>query len=102
MEFTTVQIIASMSYPLSFVSLLLGTISWHFHNKEVVLDTLKLSEKLKVVPFFLVIIVQKAGIFFVHLTDNVNKGFGRDFKLYHFSEPVRQFFPQVSLVLWSK
>ena len=74
MEFTTVQIIASMSYPLSFVSLLLGTISWHFHNKEVVLDTLKWSQKLKVVPFFLVIIVQKAGIFFVHLTDNVNKG----------------------------
>ena len=74
MEFTTVQIIASMSYPLSFVSLLLGTISWHFHNKEVVLDTLKLCQKLKVVPFFLVMIVQKAGIFFVQLPDNVNKG----------------------------
>ena len=59
MKFSMVQIIGSLSYPSSFISLLLGTISWHFHVREVILDNLSLTHKLKVVPFFFSITVTK-------------------------------------------
>ena len=62
MKFSNIQIIGSLSYPISFISLLLGTISWHFHVREVVLDNLTWKQKFKVVPFFFLIVVKKVWI----------------------------------------
>lgn len=62
MKFSNIQIIGSLSYPISFISLLLGTISWHFHVREAVLDNLTWKQKIKVVPFFFLIMVKKVWI----------------------------------------
>ena len=62
MKFSNIQIIGSLSYPISFMSLLLGTLSWHFHVREVVLDNLTWKQKIKVVPFFFLIVVKKVWI----------------------------------------
>ena len=51
-----------MSFPISFITLALGTISWHFHVREVVLDNLGIMDKVKVAPFFLSIIVSKVFV----------------------------------------
>ena len=70
MKFSTLQIIGSLSLPISFLSLLLGTISWHFHVREVVLDNLSLKQKISIAPFFLSIIVTKVWVL-AHLLNTV-------------------------------
>ena len=60
--FTLIQLLGILSYPMSIVSLLLGSISWHYHHKENILDSLTLLEKIKVSPFFVFIIVTKVWV----------------------------------------
>ena len=60
--FTIQQMLGFMSYPISFITLALGTVSWHFHVREVVLDNLGIMDKVKVAPFFLSIIVSKVFV----------------------------------------
>ena len=62
MEYTPLQLIGMMSFPISIVSLVLGTIQWHFHHKEIVLESLTLKDKLKVAPFFVLIILTKVWV----------------------------------------
>ena len=40
----------------------MGTISWHFHVREVILDNLPMKQKAKAGPFFLIIVIQKSWI----------------------------------------
>ena len=56
------QIIGFVAFPISFLSLVLGTMSWHFHLKETVFETLTLLDRIKVAPFFLCIIVSKVWV----------------------------------------
>ena len=58
-SFQTSQAIGFLAFPISYVSLVLGTISWHFHHRENIMNNLKISQKLRVFPFFLVIITTK-------------------------------------------
>ena len=62
MGYTVPQIIGILSYPISIGSLLLGSISWHYHHKENILDSLTVVEKLRLAPFFVVIIVTKIWV----------------------------------------
>ena len=50
-----------MSYPVSFISVLLGTITWHFHSKDIQ-NNLTFTEQRRVVPFFLIIILTKSWV----------------------------------------
>ena len=56
------QKIGSLAYPISFLSLVMGTITWHFHIREVVLENLPITQKAKAGPFFLIIVIQKSWI----------------------------------------
>ena len=40
----------------------MGTITWHFHVREVILDNLPMKQKAKVGPFFLIIVIQKSWV----------------------------------------
>ena len=68
MHFSVMQIIGALSYPISLGSLVLGTISWHFHIKETVLQTLTILDRILVFPFFTAIILTKVWV----LTDTLN------------------------------
>ena len=61
-EFTIQQKLGFISFPLSFLSLALGTIAWHFHHREIVLNNLRFVQKVKVSPFFLFIILKKVWV----------------------------------------
>ena len=61
-EFSWVQTIGAISFPISFISLLSGTILWHFHVKEVIRENLSIVQKIKVAPFFLCIVVAKVWV----------------------------------------
>ena len=56
------QKIGSLAYPISFLSLVMGTITWHFHIREVVLENLPITQKAKAGPFFLIIVIQKSWV----------------------------------------
>ena len=56
------QKIASLAYPISFLSLVMGTITWHFHVREVILDNLSMKQKAKAGAFFLTIVFQKSWV----------------------------------------
>lgn len=62
MAFSWKQIIGALAFPVSYISLVLGTMSWHFHLRETVLDNLRFMEKLKIGPFFLVTITTKVWV----------------------------------------
>ena len=62
MEFSYLQIIGAASFPVSFFSLVMGTIVWHFHINEVILDNLRWKRKGQVMPFFFFIIIQKVWV----------------------------------------
>ena len=62
MEFSYLQIIGAASFPVSFFSLVMGTIVWHFHINEVILDNLRWKRKGQVTPFFFFIIIQKVWV----------------------------------------
>ena len=40
----------------------MGTITWHFHVREVILDNLSMKQKAKAGPFFLIIVIQKSWV----------------------------------------
>ena len=62
MEFSYLQIIGAASFPVSFFTLVMGTIVWHFHINEVILDNLRWKRKGQVTPFFFFIIIQKVWV----------------------------------------
>ena len=61
-KFSVPQIIGFVSYPFSIISLVTGTIYWHFHRKDIKEKKLKISDVLKVAPFFTMIIVTKVWV----------------------------------------
>ena len=61
-QFTLIQQLGFLSFPISFLTLALGTLTWHFHEREIVLDNLKISEKIKSIPFFVAIITSKVWV----------------------------------------
>ena len=54
--------IMSLLACLWYSSFGLGTLSWHFFVKETVLRSLTICERLKVIPFFLIIILTKVWV----------------------------------------
>ena len=40
----------------------MGTITWHFHVREVILENLSMKQKAKAGPFFLIIVIQKSWV----------------------------------------
>ena len=40
----------------------MGTITWHFHVREVILENLPMKQKAKAGPFFLIIVIQKSWV----------------------------------------
>ena len=67
-NYTWIQIFGFLAYPMSIGSLVLGTISWHFHRKETVLETLTIMDRIKVAPFFILVILTKVWV----LADTLN------------------------------
>ena len=61
-KFSVPQIIGFVSYPFSIISLVTGTIYWHFHRKDIIEKKLKISDVVKVAPFFTMIIVTKVWV----------------------------------------
>ena len=61
-KFSVPQIIGFVSYPFSIISLVTGTIYWHFHRKDINEKKLKISDVVKVAPFFTMIIVTKVWV----------------------------------------
>ena len=65
-KFSVPQIIGFVSYPFSIISLVTGTIYWHFHRKDIIekeeKERLKISDVAKVAPFFTMIIVTKVWV----------------------------------------
>ena len=62
MTFSWTQIVGALAWPVSYFSLVLGTISWHFHIREIVLENLSFLDRMKVVPFFFIIITTKVWV----------------------------------------
>ena len=56
------QVIGFLAFPFSYISLVMGTISWHFHHRETVQNNLKFVQKLAVAPFFLIIPTTKVWV----------------------------------------
>ena len=62
MAFSWKQLVGALAFPVSYLSLVLGTLSWHFHIRETVLDNLRFVEKLKICLFFLVTVTTKVWV----------------------------------------
>ena len=59
MRFELLQQLGFASYPMSFISLALGTVAWHWHIRDTIEERLKIVEMLKSVPFFLFNIIPR-------------------------------------------
>ena len=70
-NFTTLQILGSLAWPVSFITMVLTCISWHYHHKEVQ-GSLSWGTKLKVMPFFFVSVCMKVWV--LALTSHACKG----------------------------
>ena len=59
LRFEVQQQLGEASYPMSFISLSLGTVAWHWHIRDTIEDRLRFVEKIKSVPFFLFNIIPR-------------------------------------------